>query len=477
MNRTRLLILTFVFASFIAGCGGENGGQASGRVLVIGVDGLEWRILLPLLRRGEMPHLAGLMERGVAGYLETLNPTLSPVIWTSVATGKPPALHGIRDFAYDDPETGEKRLFTSRERRVKAIWNILGDSRRTVNVIGWWNTWPAEPVNGVMVSQFSSLERADRHWMGTVREDWPAQTWPGPVYDEILPLVRQVNAEYPAELEPGERNLPASVAGLIPRLPPQATPFEYRLVNDSLWVFRADETYARIACKILEERPADLTLTYLGSTDVVGHRFLRHYMPDAYSYRPREEALKAFRGIIPATYRFVDRIVGDLVAAAGPDTTVMLLSDHGMAPVNTTRDFEEAFEQGNERTRLASVNAGHDLFAEPGVLIAAGPLFRGGEQGRFWEDPGFSLEELPQLGSIFDIAPTLLYALDLAVGADMVGMVMTNLIREPVLSAREIGYITTYEGVEGPDGTAAPNPFDGLDEERLQQLKNLGYIE
>jgi hypothetical protein len=477
MDRARRLILLLVLAFLIAGCGGEDGAQASGRVLVIGVDGLEWRIMLPLLRQGELPHLAGLMERGVAGSLETLDPTLSPVIWTSIATGKPPALHGIHNFTYDDAETGEKRLFTSRERRVKAIWNILGDNRRTVNVIGWWNTWPAEPIDGVMVSQFSSLEQGEKVWKGTVYENWPAQTWPGPIYEEILPLVRQVNAEYPEGIEPDAQSLPVSLAALIPALPQQATPFEHRLVSDSLWAFRADETYARITRKILEESPADLTLTYLGSTDVVGHRFFRHYLPDAYRHRPRQEALEAFGGVIPATYRFVDRIVGDLVAAAGPNTAVLILSDHGMSPVNTTKDFEAGFEHGEERYRLASVNSGHHLHAEPGVLIAAGPIFRGGEQGRFWEDPDFSLERLPQPGSIFDIAPTLLYALDLAVGADMVGMVMTDLIREPVLSAQEVGYITTHEGMEGPDGAPEPVPFDGLDEERLRQLKSLGYIE
>jgi hypothetical protein len=271
--------------------------------------------------------------------------------------------------------------------------------------------------------------------------------------------------------------MPASIADLVPALPPQATPYEYRLVNDSLWVFRADRTYARIARKILEEHPADLTLVYMGSSDVAGHRFLRHYMPDAYSHRPREEAIEAFKGVIPSTYRFLDRMVGELVAAAGPDTSVILLSDHGMAPVNTTRDFERAFEEGNDRTRLASVNAGHHLFAEPGVLIVAGPLFRGGEQGRFWEDPEFSLDMLPRPGSIFDVTPTLLYALDLAVGADMSGMVMTDLIREPVLATREISYIDTYEGVDGPYGTPEAAPFDGLDQERLQQLRSLGYID
>jgi hypothetical protein len=472
-----VLALSLLVAGLPAACaGGEDRTHGSGRILVIGVDGLEWEILLPLLRRGELPHLAGLMEEGVAGYLETLDPTLSPVIWTSIATGKPPAEHGIRNFTYHD-DTGKERLFTSRDRRVKALWNILTDTRRTVNVIGWWNTWPAERVHGVMVSQFSSLEQGKKVWKGTVHEDWPAQTWPGPVYEEILPLVRQVNAEYPVDLEPGVDELPPAVAELIPFLPPQATSFERRLAGDSLWAFRADETYARIARTMLAERPADLTLVYLGSPDVVGHRFFRHFRPEEYRHPPRDEAVAAFGDVIPATYRFFDRIVGELVTAAGPETAVIVLSDHGMAPVNTGKDFEWAFENAEERYRLAAVNSGHHLRAEPGVLIAAGPSIRRSGEGRFWEDPAFTLDRLPELGSIFDVAPTLLYLLDLAVGADMVGLVITDLVDEPILRAREIAYTPTYETVEGSPGEEATEPFEGVDEERLRQLKSLGYID
>ena len=74
----------------LPGCGAREGAGGATQ-LVFAVDGLEWDVVLPMLERGELPALRHLMERGRFGLLETLHPTLSPVIWTSIATGKPVA--------------------------------------------------------------------------------------------------------------------------------------------------------------------------------------------------------------------------------------------------------------------------------------------------------------------------------------------------------------------------------------------------
>jgi type I phosphodiesterase/nucleotide pyrophosphatase len=72
---------------------------AGPRFVLVGVDGADWDLLEPLMARGELPHFSGLKERGAWGPLETLRPTLSPAIWTSVVTGKRPRRHGVVDFA------------------------------------------------------------------------------------------------------------------------------------------------------------------------------------------------------------------------------------------------------------------------------------------------------------------------------------------------------------------------------------------
>jgi hypothetical protein len=149
-------------------------------VLLFAIDGLEWSVMRPLLLAGELPHLRQLFETGQAGRLQTLEPTHSPIIWTSIATGRTPAEHGIEGFVYQ--HEGERRIYTSRQRRVKAFWNILTDRGRTVDSIGWWTTYPAEEVQGTMVSQVNVLREGGQPlqglWKGGLIDGLPGQVYP-----------------------------------------------------------------------------------------------------------------------------------------------------------------------------------------------------------------------------------------------------------------------------------------------------------
>ena len=100
-----------------------------------------------------MPTIAGLIERGAPGLLETTRPTFSPIIWTSIATGKGAAQHGIRGFVRRQRGGQPRRLYNNYDRKTKAFWNILSDYGRSVAVLGWWLTYPVEPVNGLLVWQ------------------------------------------------------------------------------------------------------------------------------------------------------------------------------------------------------------------------------------------------------------------------------------------------------------------------------------
>ena len=121
-------------------------------MIFLGLDGADWQLLDSYVRDGNMPNLARLVAEGTSGTLETLHPALSPLIWTSMMTGVDPLTHGILDFTRYRPGTNTKEPITSDERRVPAIWNMAGWAGRTVAVFGLWATYPAEPVNGLMVS-------------------------------------------------------------------------------------------------------------------------------------------------------------------------------------------------------------------------------------------------------------------------------------------------------------------------------------
>lgn len=122
------------------------------KVVLIGWDAADWEIIDPLLAQGKLPALARLIKDGVKGNMSTMNPPYSPMLWTSVATGKTPDKHGVLGFIEIDPENQLVRPVTVAQRKVRAIWNIFHNQGMKSNLIGWWPSHPAEPINGTVIS-------------------------------------------------------------------------------------------------------------------------------------------------------------------------------------------------------------------------------------------------------------------------------------------------------------------------------------
>ena len=99
------------------------------RVLLIGWDAADWSFIHPLIEAGKMPVMEKLIESGVSGKIATLQPILSPMLWTSIATGKRADKHDILGFVEPSPDGKGIRPVSSTSRKSKAIWNILSQSR------------------------------------------------------------------------------------------------------------------------------------------------------------------------------------------------------------------------------------------------------------------------------------------------------------------------------------------------------------
>ena len=458
----------------VVGCGGGDD-EADPRtglpIILLGVDGLEWDVALPLRERGKLPNLSALMARGVAGMLDTLTPTLSPVVWTTIATGKTSAKHGIPHFALQWPD-GTIRLFTNTDRKTKALWNILSDHGRRVGVVGWWMTYPVEPVNGIMVAQTNTAAQVDTSagrqvWKGTLIEGVP---------DQVYPATRQV--EMLAVLEQVDRELPELTARIFGAETAPHTELGRRLWDNCRWAFRADATYARIALGLAREQPPfDVLLVYLGGPDVVGHRFWRYMRPDLYHHPPTPDEVASLGRVIEDYYVYVDGILGELVAAAGPEATFLVVSDHGMKPVNQEARFDPDAPP-------ADVNSGHHVDAPPGVFVAAGPLIRVpalalGSESRDSSSP-LDRDRLPRIGSVLDITPTILTMLGIPVGLDMDGVVLRNPLADEVRMAPQPPAVATHDTPEfraARGARALPRRRDPSEQERLEQLRSLGYLE
>jgi len=146
----RFMIAFLLGALVTCSCSKEDLGT---KIILIGIDGADWKVMLPLVKEGMLPNIASLMERGVSAWCRTFKPAKSPVIWTSIATGVGPEKHGIVDYdVVVDPEKGLVVPVTSNARKVNALWNILSEAGLRVGVVGWWASWPAEEVNGFIIS-------------------------------------------------------------------------------------------------------------------------------------------------------------------------------------------------------------------------------------------------------------------------------------------------------------------------------------
>src|SRR5579862_2552705 len=151
---------------------------ASRKVLLIGWDAADWKVINPLLDQGLMPTLDDFINHGVMGNIATLRPILSPMLWNSIATGMRPDKHGIHGFMEPAPQSGGVRPVTSTSRKVKAIWNILTQRGYKTHVLGWFAGHPAEPINGISVSDLYP------HAFAPPDEDWPLP--PGAVHPESM---------------------------------------------------------------------------------------------------------------------------------------------------------------------------------------------------------------------------------------------------------------------------------------------------
>jgi len=136
------------------------------KVLLIGWDAADWKIIDPLMDNGLMPALESLVDPGVIGNIATLDPPLSPMLWTSIATGKHADKHGVLGFVEPAPDGKGIRPVSVTTRKVKAIWNILTQSGYKTHVVGWWPSHTAEPINGISISNFfqRSVTPLDKHW-------------------------------------------------------------------------------------------------------------------------------------------------------------------------------------------------------------------------------------------------------------------------------------------------------------------------
>lgn len=403
------------------------------KVLLIGWDAADWKFLSPLIDEGLMPNLKKLVEGGVKGTLATLDPPLSPTLWTSIATGKRPYKHGIHGFTEPDPSGKGIRPIYSTNRKVKAIWNILTQHGLKSNVVGWWPSHPAEPINGVMVSEF--YQKAST----PVNKPWPLKS--GTVHpielEETLAKLR---------VHPGE----LTHAHLIPFVPDlhKIDISKNNRIHGLARITADCSSIQSAATYLIENKDWDFTAVYFDAIDHYCHAFMKYHPP----HRPHinRQDYDLFKDVVKGGCRYHDMMLGRLLQLAGEDTTVMLISDHGFHPDH------------NRPVVIPKEPSGPAIEHSPyGIIVMKGPNIK--------------KDELIFGASLLDITPTLLTLFGLPVAEDMDGKVIVQAFEE----TPEIETIKSWENIKGEDGSHPEGQVISQEEmeAELQQLIDLGYIQ
>jgi len=436
MKRRLLLLALCVLCLSVtlASCRMETAHR--GRVIVLALDGVDPHAVDLLMSEGKLPNFAKMKTDGAYAPLLSQVPLLSPVVWTTVATGKTPDEHRIGHFVAINPKTSEQLPVTSQMRKSLALWNILSNEGRKVAVTGWWATWPAETVNGAVVSDHVAYHFLFDQGL-EAKEDKPGLTYPPELKSEIAPLI----------VKPSDIDYDTVSGYLDIDRAELDKPFDFKdPVAHFRWALAASESYKNIGLHLWKTENPDDLFVYIEGVDSTSHLFGHVFRNEALAGELAEQKARYGRAV-EQMYIHADEIVGEFIAAMDADTTLVVLSDHGfelgavLDDPSMSRDFRRVSERYH-RLRGILYMYGRD--------VVRGSI----------NDP-----------SILDIAPTILALNGVPAAADMTGRILQASLETPAPER-----VPTYEkGTKTAETENAPEQSN-VDKEVLEKLKSLGYL-
>jgi len=215
----------------------------------------------------------------------------------------------------------------------------------------------------------------------------------------------------------------------------------HEVLSELPLAYTMDETHYAVAGEFLKEGSAQLLAPYFRGIDIVSHSAMRYSnLYDAPSATPEER--RRYGEVVSRYYRYTFSRLRGLIEAAGDDTIVLLVSDHGFEPVG-----------GGDYNHPN---------APDGVIFAMG----GGEA-----TPPDSFHP-----GVYDVVPTVLWLMGYPSAKDMPGRPLVELFPQLRASRDETQLCTTY-GSRVPISPGAADRASQSDAEQLELLRGLGYIE
>ena len=271
-------------------------------VLIVGLDGATFDLMLPWIDEGRLPNLGRLLQEGAHSRLESTIPPITPCAWSSFMTGKNPGKHGLFDFVEPDAEGRGFRFTNASFRDGETLWGCLSRHGRRVGVVNVPMTYPPEPVNGYLISGL----------------DTPHELSPFMYPVEVRHELKQAGIRYRIDQQ---------------HLGNMRT--DARREKQLKDIFDAETWRTDAFQKLSQVRPSDFRMIVYGATDQVQHHFW-HFMDSSHDKHDAEGA-KKFQHAIRDTYEHIDKQLGRILQDTSDDTAVIIMSDHGFGPTSSIR--------------------------------------------------------------------------------------------------------------------------------------------
>jgi predicted AlkP superfamily phosphohydrolase/phosphomutase len=267
-----------------------NVGQKSRKVIILGLDGATFEVLLPRIERGQLPNLASIVNEGVWGGLQSTTPPFSAQAWVSMATGKNQARHGVVDFWQRSPDQplGQHRNFvTAHLIQGETLWQIVGRHGLQVGVLNVPVTYPPPVVNGYLISGLLTPQGVDDF------------VYPAALLDKVRAMVPDYDPD--------------------PLDPLGAT--RQQILELESWM----EKHEKVSRHLLESNPVDLFFSVVQALDHLQHLFWNEIAGTGGQGR--------YASLIDRCYGLADEIIGHRLRTLDGQTHLFLVSDHGFGPV------------------------------------------------------------------------------------------------------------------------------------------------
>ncbi len=272
-------------------------------LLIIGLDGATFDLILPWAEQGHLPTLARLMRDGVSGRLESTLPPVTSPAWPTFMTGKNPGRHGVFDFIR--PNAGSFDMVNASQIDGKLLWELLGDAGYSVGVLNVPITYPPRQVNGYLVP-------------GLLAPDQGLTTYPPDLLKPYRAELGRYRITPDTQFSPGqEDDFIADLHDLI-------------------------DTQLRYALRLMRDQPTDVLMAHFLASDNASHALWR-FMDATH---PRHDARLATRygDALLKIYQHLDNAIQSLISNFQlPTSNVIVMSDHGFGPLHRTVNLNVLF--------------------------------------------------------------------------------------------------------------------------------------